>query len=425
MGRSIALTAALFAASLCWPVAAQDFLGHGGPVGTIAVGPDRLLTGGFDTRAILWSLDEARALSVTRFHEGAVTAVAQWDGGFVTAGQDGRIAIWQTGQTDPRFATPRGQSPVASLAVAPDGAKVAAGLFDGSLQVLSLKDRSLLSVRAHTDRVTGVGFLPNGEIVTIGGDLRFVRWSPDGDLRASAGLPGLPNGLAMSGARAAVIFADGALRVFSADGEQLPERFLTDRPLVSVGASGAHIVTGAIDGTVWTLAPKDLAITAMFRAADGPIWAVAANAEQVFTGSADGAVRRWNAATGESLGGALPDRPQDYTDNSRGAEIWRACAVCHSLVPGDHSRAGPSLHGVFGRPIATAEGFAYSQALESLSIVWTPETVAELFEFGPEAYTPGSRMPEQRVADPADRQALVEFIARATRHMDGVQGLDN
>ncbi|MBN2759754.1 MAG: hypothetical protein JXQ79_04580, partial [Rhodobacteraceae bacterium] len=71
------------------------------------------------------------------------------------------------------------------------------------------------------------------------------------------------------------------------------------------------------------------------------------------------------------------------------------------------------------------EGFAYSQALENLSIVWTPETVAELFEFGPEAYTPGSRMPEQRVADPADRQALVEFIARATQHMNGAQALDN
>jgi cytochrome c len=38
--------------------------------------------------------------------------------------------------------------------------------------------------------------------------------------------------------------------------------------------------------------------------------------------------------------------------------------------------------------------------------------VAALFEFGPEAYTPGSRMPEQRLSDPADRAALVEFLAR-------------
>ncbi len=41
--------------------------------------------------------------------------------------------------------------------------------------------------------------------------------------------------------------------------------------------------------------------------------------------------------------------------------------------------------------------------------------MAELFEVGPDIYTPGSRMPDQRVADAADRQALVEFLDRASR----------
>ena len=104
-----------------------------------------------------------------------------------------------------------------------------------------------------------------------------------------------------------------------------------------------------------------------------------------------------------------------HDDGSRGAEVWRACAICHSLEPGDHSRAGPSLHGIFDRPIASVEGYAFSPALRDLDIVWTPRTVAELFEVGPEIYTPGSRMPDQRVADPADRQALVEFLERASR----------
>jgi len=422
MRQRAALSALLVAGFLSNPVTGQDFLGHSGPVGALAVGENGLLSGGFDTRAILWSLDEARALHVGRFHDGTVTAVAHLDGGFVTAGQDGRIAIWDQEQAEPRFATPRGTSPIASLDVAADGNRIAAGLFDGTVQILSPDDDNVLSVPAHSDRVTGVGFLPDGQILSVGGDLRFLRWSPDGQVQASAGLPGLPNGLALSDDRAAIIFADGSLRLFSSDGAQLPERFLTDRPLVSVGTSDAHIVTGAIDGTVWTLEPKDLDVTAMFRAADGPIWAVAADAAQVFTGSADGAVRRWDALTGETLGGESPAQPEEYTDGSRGAEVWRACAVCHSLAPDDHSRAGPSLHGVFGRSIATADGFDYSPALQALNIVWTPETVPELFEFGPEAYTPGSRMPEQRVANPDDRQALVAFIARATAHMDAQNG---
>jgi cytochrome c len=416
----VRLTAAAFllAASLTSAGLAQDFVGHAGPVGALSAAPGILLSGGFDTRAILWNIDDGTARSVTRFHDGTVTAVALLDGDlFVTAGQDGRIVVWDKSQAQPLFATPRGRSAVASLAVSPDRRVVASGYLDGSLQILDLETREHVTERAHSDRVTGLGFLPDGQLISVGADLRFSRWSQTGQLRARAALPALPNGLVMSGTRAAVIFADGALRLFSDDGVQLPERFLTDRPLISVGASDAHIVAGTLDGTVWTLDSHDLAITAMFSAADGPVWAVTALSGHVFTGSADGSVRRWNAVTGQPLGGAQPARMAEYTDDSRGAEIWRACAVCHSLVPEDHSRAGPSLYGIFGRSIASQPGFDYSDALRSLEIVWTPETVAELFEFGPEAYTPGSRMPEQRVADPADRQALVEFLDRATQHM--------
>ena len=50
-----------------------------------------------------------------------------------------------------------------------------------------------------------------------------------------------------------------------------------------------------------------------------------------------------------------------------------------------------------------------------MDIVWTPETVAKLFEVGPAAYTPGTKMPEQRIGSPQDREALVAFLAKATR----------
>ncbi len=60
------------------------------------------------------------------------------------------------------------------------------------------------------------------------------------------------------------------------------------------------------------------------------------------------------------------------------------------------TRAGPTLHGIFGRRIATAPGYAYSEALKGMDIVWSKETVARLFVVGPNAYTPGAKMPEQR-----------------------------
>ncbi len=54
-------------------------------------------------------------------------------------------------------------------------------------------------------------------------------------------------------------------------------------------------------------------------------------------------------------------------------------------------------------------------ALQSMDIVWTRATIARLFEIGPNAMTPGTKMPEQRITDPADRQALVEWLARVTQ----------
>jgi cytochrome c len=37
-----------------------------------------------------------------------------------------------------------------------------------------------------------------------------------------------------------------------------------------------------------------------------------------------------------------------------------------------------------------------------------------LFEVGPNAYTPGTKMPEQRIGSAEDRKALTDFLARAT-----------
>jgi len=398
------------------PAMAQDMVGHGGPVGALDLGADVLLSGGFDTRAILWDRDSATARNITRFHDGNVTAVALLpQGQFATAGQDGRIAIWDEDGRAPVFATGAGISAVASLAVSDDGAFIAAGFWDGRVQMLEIARAEIKDHPAHSDRVTGLGFLPSGDLVTVGGDLRLARWGRAMELQARIDLPDLPNGLAITQGRVAVIFADGALRLFSDMGDLLPERFLTDRPLVALAATQDDVAAGAIDGTVWLLTGADLSQRQMFAAAQGPVWALALDGQQVFTAGNDGAIRRWSLADGSALGGAPAKVAQDYTDNSRGAEIWQSCAVCHSLTPEDHRRAGPSLHGIFGMPIASQTGYDYSPALRDLDIVWTKRTVAELFEYGPEAYTPGSRMPEQRIGDPADRQALVEFLDRAAQ----------
>jgi cytochrome c len=98
-----------------------------------------------------------------------------------------------------------------------------------------------------------------------------------------------------------------------------------------------------------------------------------------------------------------------------GADVFRACVACHTLGADQANRAGPTLAGLFGRRIATLPGYDFSDALKRLDIVWTPETVSKLFEIGPAAYTPGTKMPEQRIGSDEDRAALVQFLERATR----------
>jgi cytochrome c len=150
-----------------------------------------------------------------------------------------------------------------------------------------------------------------------------------------------------------------------------------------------------------------------------PVWSVVFMPDNVtlLTGGGDVTIRRWNARTGEEIGSSLQGTPSDplaaYAGD-HGAEIFRACVACHTLSENEGQRAGPSLAGLYGRKIASLPGYRFSDALKRLDIVWTPETVSKLFDLGPNVYTPGTKMPEQRIGSAEDRKALTEFLGRAT-----------
>src|ERR671938_312844 len=97
LGRLCAIVLLLILA----PPAQAQLRGHGGPVRAVAVSPDgkTAISGSFDQSAIIWDIDQGIALQVLRFHDGAVNAAAALpDGRFVTAGEDGRIALWRIGE---------------------------------------------------------------------------------------------------------------------------------------------------------------------------------------------------------------------------------------------------------------------------------------------------------------------------------------
>jgi cytochrome c len=223
-------------------------------VGALDVNDGKVLSGAFDTRAILWDGESATALRVLRFHSSNVEAVAFLpEGRLATAGRDGRVAIWAPSGTEPRHSTNEHQAPVSSLALSPDGERLFASGWDGQLQAITIDDGRNATVRAHGDRIAGMDILPDGRIISVGADLRFNMWSPDFELLASASLPAPPNAVAVTEAGVAVAFADGALRLYSPQGQMQSEHFVSDRPLVAIAAEGDVVATAAVGGSVWVL----------------------------------------------------------------------------------------------------------------------------------------------------------------------------
>lgn len=406
-------------------VRAAELRGHGGPVRGLAVSADGLaaFSGSFDSTAIRWALGTSSAEQVLRFHDGSVNAaVLLADGRAVTGGEDGRIAIWASGSATPERILEGHQGPIVALTPSADGRRLGSAAWDGTARVWALEGEAPPRIlEGHAGNVNGIGFLGSGEIATIGYDATLRIWPEDGPARVET-FPTPLNVLAVvPGAdMLAVGGGDGRLRLVGADGSVAAEAEIAPTPVIAVATDGRRIAAAGLRGAIAILGAKDLDPERTLVGPGLPVWSLAfvPGTDELLSGGNDSMIRRWNAATGASLDSGLAASPSDplaqYAGDP-GANVYRACVACHTLQPGEGVRAGPTLHGIMGRPIASLPDYDYSAEFASHDIVWTPETVARLFEIGPHAYTPGTKMPEQTISGAADREALVRFLERATR----------
>jgi cytochrome c len=101
-------------------------------------------------------------------------------------------------------------------------------------------------------------------------------------------------------------------------------------------------------------------------------------------------------------------------DPSHGAQLFRACAACHSLQP-DENMTGPSLAGLWGRKAGGLPSFArYSPALKSSGVVWNDGTLDAWLK-DPKRDVPGNRMTFPGVKDDRARADLIAFLKEATK----------
>lgn len=402
-----------FACVLALAAPAQAQLrGHGGPARAVAATPDgeRAISAGFDASAVIWDLASGQALGVSHPHEAPATAAAATANVFATGDQNGAVALWRLG-SPPMRVTAHKEAPVAALAATADGAAFLSAGWDGS--VIRIDAASGATARLGEPREPLSGVCADGAGAITGDQLGKVRWlSGEGAAtgEASVGAPILS--MACDESRVYAGLADG--RVIEARRGGPVRLFDMPMPVSALAARGGRLVAAAMNGALRAYErgqARDLAAKL-----GQPVWGLALAGTEVLAAGNDGFVRRYDWASGREREPAefaskdeLPEPLRDHP----GARVFMACRACHALRPGEN-RAGPTLAGVIGRRIATAPGYAYSQALKGMDIVWSQDSIARMFEIGPQAMTPGTKMPEQKVTDAADRAALADFIAKAT-----------
>jgi len=420
------LCATLLFLPLALAAAQAQLRGHGGPVRALAISPDgsRAISGSFDTSAIRWSLTRNVAEQVLRFHDGAVNAVIWFkDGRIVTAGADAHIAIWTQGQPEPDQVLDGHTGPIVALAVSPDGKMLASASWDHSVRLWPLDGGAPRVLEGHSQNVNGVAFSPDGgELVSAGYDATLRIWRvSDGSVSVHS-LPTPLNTVAIApDGEIVAAGADGKVYFLSPQGDMRGEVQASPTPVIALAISqdGALIAAAGIRGSVAVIERKTRKLEHTLVGPGLPVWSVAffPDSRTLLTGGTDRMIRRWDAVSGEPIGAVVvgaPDDPLAAYAGDPGAQVFRACVACHTLLPEEGNKAGPSLAGIFGRKIATLPGYRYSEALKHMTIVWTPETVAKMFEVGPMIYTPGTKMPEQKIGSPEERKALVEFLGKIT-----------
>ncbi|MCB1342736.1 MAG: c-type cytochrome [Pseudooceanicola sp.] len=414
-----ALVLALLLAS---PAPAQEFFtlkGHGGPIMGIAVAPSgQIATASFDNAVGLWDGAAPRWLDG---HAAAVNAVAFLpDGGLVSAGDDFTLRRWPGGAVLGEH-----QGKVMALAVAPDGDTVASASWDGTIGLWPLDGTPGTLLKGHDQGVNALAF--DGARLfsaSVDGTVRLWDTASATELRQIVrhgfGINELvlsPQGWLAYGA------VDGVTRIVDPEtGTEIADFTLDRRPILALALSpdGTRLAVGDGEGYIMLIDTERWEIAADFRATlRGPVWALAFSADgrNIHAGGLDEALYSWpvTALNGDRMAGEEPSFLQDPDSMDNGErQFARKCSICHSVTPGSQRRAGPSLHGLFGRRAGTVPDYRYSEILDGSQIVWDDTTIDALFDLGPDHYIPGTKMPMQRITDKDDRADLIAWLRHAT-----------
>ncbi|MEP5762533.1 MAG: c-type cytochrome [Litoreibacter sp.] len=416
----------IYAILLALPVQAGEFFtleGHGGPIMGIAVAPDgQIATASFDNSVGLWTNRVPRWFEG---HDAAVNVALFARDALYTGGDDFAVLQWdlETGVAEKII---QHQGKVMGLAMSRDNV-LATASWDGTISLHRAANAIPLILKGHTAGVNVVAFSTDGQTLysaSVDGTIRI--WDVEnGDQTAKLVQHGFGlNELIVTDHWIAYGAVDGVTRIIDRNtGDNLHDFTLDRRPILSMAydATDGALAVGDGEGFIMIIDTNNWRIAHDFRATvRGPIWALmfSTDGENLHAGGIDDTMFSW-PVKGFGSGRQMAEEPRSFladpaTLPNGERQFKRKCSVCHSLSPNSKRRAGPSLHGIFGRRAGELKDYPYSDILAKSQIVWSDSTINALFDKGPDHYIPGSKMPMQRITQPQDRKDLITYLRHAT-----------
>ncbi|MBZ8133794.1 cytochrome c family protein [Afifella sp. IM 167] len=100
------------------------------------------------------------------------------------------------------------------------------------------------------------------------------------------------------------------------------------------------------------------------------------------------------------------------SDPAAGQKLTSQCKACHTFEQGGPNRIGPNLWGVVGRPVASHEGFSYTDAMKQYGEKIGNWSYAHLSTYlaDPRGQVPGTKMIFQGIKKEEDRAKLLAYL---------------